>query len=68
MKEITKDQARELLLNHCRRAVHIEGSKIILNKVPVEWTYLESTGVVLAKGKDGKYYSDVPLNGRTDEV
>ena len=58
MKEITKDRARLLLSKYCRNAVHIEAPHITLNKVAVEWTYLDQKGVVLAKGKNGKYYSD----------
>lgn len=62
MKEISREKARVLLLKHCRRAVHVEAPYIILNKVEVEWAYLVRKGVLLAKGKDGKYYSDAALN------
>lgn len=62
MKEISKEKAREILIKKCREAVHIEAPKLVLNQKTVEWTYLDYHGVVLAKGKDGKYYSDVHSN------
>lgn len=62
MREISKEKAREILMRKCREAVHIEAPKLILNRKTVEWTYLDQKGVVLAKGKDGKYYSDIHPN------
>jgi|GEM_PF-4180962 len=62
MKEISKAKAREILMRNCREAVHIEAPKLVLNQKTVKWTYLDYKGVVLAKGKDGKYYSDILSN------
>jgi hypothetical protein len=62
MKPILKSKAAKLLETKGREALLFEkppGGKLKINEVDVKYAYLNKDQVVLAKGEDGRYYSDL---------